>query len=307
MGSSILWSRLAGREALMLDVRRPCNYLRTASNSVGPAAAGTCRRGHSAEGAKLTRQRCRTRAPSDVVSPQHDDRLIVERLSACSKGTERCGELSTECLGQPSVETTSDADESVTTQFISSRTHSFGGSIAVQHNQIAQLEFDNCAVVVHVVEQAERNAGRPISLAGASRFKPAPFLTRGTVPERWGVSRVRHYKQPPAAVPADRDHRGVVHVAEFLSNRLIEFPHQPDLCQLAQVPLHGLSKLLAERRHCLSMAAHVGKRDPRDDAARAQRYVVDIAAPINWPHRHRMHPCSQPWQFEQARGPLVTR
>jgi hypothetical protein len=72
-----------------------------------------------------------------------------------------------------------------------------------------------------------------------------------------------------------------VHVAEFFSNRLIEFSHQPDLCQLTQVPLHELSKLLAERRHCLSMAAHVGKRDPRDDAARAQRYVVDIAARIN--------------------------
>jgi hypothetical protein len=103
--------------------------------------------------------------------------LIVERFSACSKGTERCGELSTECFGRPSVETTSDAHESVTTQFISSRTRSFGGSIAVQHNKIAQLQLDNCAVVVDVVEQAERNAGRPISLARASRFKPAPFLT----------------------------------------------------------------------------------------------------------------------------------
>jgi hypothetical protein len=49
------------------------------------------------------------RAPSDVVSPQHDDRLIVERLSACSKIAERCGELSTECFGRPDVETSSDA------------------------------------------------------------------------------------------------------------------------------------------------------------------------------------------------------
>ena len=100
------------------------------------------------------------------------------------------------------------------------------------------------------------------------------------------MSRVRHYKQPAAAVPADRDHRGVVHVAELFSNRLIEFSHQPDLRHLTQVPLHEISKLLAERRHCLSMAAHVGKRDPRDDAAGAQRYVVDIAARIDCTHRH---------------------
>src|SRR5687767_11271892 len=49
-------------------------------------------------------------------------------------------------------------------------------------------KLDNCPVVVDVVEQAERNASRPIALAGASRLKPAPFLTGGTVPERWGCS-----------------------------------------------------------------------------------------------------------------------
>ena len=53
----------------------------------------------NAAGTRPTRQRCGTRAPSDVVSPQHDDRLIVERLSACSKGAERCRELTTECFG----------------------------------------------------------------------------------------------------------------------------------------------------------------------------------------------------------------
>jgi hypothetical protein len=63
--------------------------------------------------------------------------LIVERLAACSKGTERGGELRTECFGRRSVEATSDPHESVTTQFISSRSHGFGGSIAVQHNKIA--------------------------------------------------------------------------------------------------------------------------------------------------------------------------
>ena len=140
------------------------------------------------------------------------------------------------------------------------------------------------------LEQAERNTGQPTSLAGASRFKPPPLLTQGTVPEGWGVPRVRHDKQPPATVPANSHHRGVVHVAEFFSNRLIEFSHQPDLWQLTQVPLHELSKFLTKRRHCLSMAAHVGKRDPRHDAARAQRYVVDVAARVNGTYRHRMHP-----------------
>src|SRR5919112_1117371 len=119
------------------------------------------------------------RAPSGVVSPEHDDRLIIERHAACSKRTDRGGELRTECFGRRSVQTTSDAHESVLTQFISNRTGSFRGSIAVQHNDIAELQLDNCAVVVDVLEQAERNTGPPTSLAGASRFKPSPLLTRG--------------------------------------------------------------------------------------------------------------------------------
>jgi hypothetical protein len=83
------------------------------------------------------------------------------------------------------------------------------------------------------------------------------------------VSRVRQHEQPPAAVPADSDHGRVMHVAEFFLNRLIEVSHQRTLRQLTQVPLHELSKLSAERRDCLSMAAHIGKRDPRHDAARS--------------------------------------
>jgi hypothetical protein len=43
------------------------------------------------------------------------------------------------------------------------------------------------------------------------------------------VPRVRHYYQPPMAVPPDRHHRGVVPVAKFFSNRLIEIPHQCNL------------------------------------------------------------------------------
>jgi hypothetical protein len=77
--------------------------------------------------------------------------------------------------------------------------------------------------------------------------------------------------------------------AKFFSNRLIETPHQRDLFQVAKVPMHELSELLAEYRHCLSMSAHISKRDPRDNATRAQRHVVDIAASVT-SHRHRIHP-----------------
>jgi hypothetical protein len=83
-----------------------------------------------------------------------------------------------------------------------------------------------------------------------------------------------------------------VPVSKFFSNRLIEIPHQFDLLQSAKVPLHELSELLAEHRHCLSVTAHIGKSDPRDDATRAHRHVVDIAATLTWPYRHRMHPSS---------------
>jgi hypothetical protein len=60
-----------------------------------------------------------------------------------------------------------------------------------------------------------------------------------------------------------------VPAAKFISNRLIKIPHQCDLFQVAKVALHELSEILAKHCHCLSMAAHVGKRDPRDDATRA--------------------------------------
>jgi hypothetical protein len=83
------------------------------------------------------------------------------------------------------------------------------------------------------------------------------------------VPRVCHYHQTPTAVPPDRHHRGVAPVPKFFSNRLIEFPHQCDLFQRAKVPVHELSELLAEHCHCLSVAAHIGKRDPRDAATRA--------------------------------------
>jgi len=71
------------------------------------------------------------------------------------------------------------------------------------------------------------------------------------------------------SVPTDRHHRGVVPFAKFFSNRLIEIPHQCHLFQGSKVPLHELAEFLGEHRHCLAVSAHVGKRDPRDNATRA--------------------------------------
>ena len=58
------------------------------------------------------------------------------------------------------------------------------------------------------------------------------------------------------------------------------------------MPVSYPAGILAEHRHCLSVTAHIGKSDPRDDATRAHRHVVDIAATLTWPYRNRMHPSS---------------
>jgi hypothetical protein len=71
------------------------------------------------------------------------------------------------------------------------------------------------------------------------------------------VPRARHRYQTPTAVPTDCDHRGVMPLAEPLSNRLIEVPHQSGLFHKAKVALHEFSQLLAKKCHCLSVAAHI--------------------------------------------------
>ena len=83
------------------------------------------------------------------------------------------------------------------------------------------------------------------------------------------MPRARHCYQTPTAVPTDCYHRGVVPLAELLSNRLIEVLHQRGLLNKAKVALHEFSQLLAEQCHCLSVAAHICKSDPRDDATGA--------------------------------------
>jgi hypothetical protein len=60
------------------------------------------------------------------------------------------------------------------------------------------------------------------------------------------VPRVRHHEQLSAPVPPDGDHRGIVHVVEFLLHGLVEFLHQSDLLDFEKVSLHELAELLAQ-------------------------------------------------------------
>ena len=71
------------------------------------------------------------------------------------------------------------------------------------------------------------------------------------MPKRRRVSSVRHYCQTSASVKANRHHCGVMR-AQFCSNPLFK---------VEQVPTDEFPELLAEYRHCLSVAADIGKRD----------------------------------------------
>ena len=55
------------------------------------------------------------------------------------------------------------------------------------------------------------------------------------------------------------------------------------------------------------MATHISQRDARDDAARTDRCVVDIAACVTDPCRRRTHPRDQAWEFDQPRRPAGSR
>jgi hypothetical protein len=107
-------------------------------------------------------------------------------------------------------------------------------------------------------------------------------------------------------VTADGNHRGVVHVVELLLNRFIEIPHQSDLFQRAKVSLHEFLKLPAQRLHRPSMAAHVRKRDTRDDAAGADRKVMDVATSVAGSGRNGVHPGNETGQLDQSGGSVVT-
>ena len=168
------------------------------------------------------------------------------------------------------------------------------------------MGLDDGPVVVDVGKQPKRDTGQPAPLARVLRLKPAPFVSCGPIPKGRRVTRIRHHKQASAAVPPDRYHRGVVHVVELLLNRLIEITHKSNLFQRAKVSLHEFLKLLAQRDHGQSMAAHIGERDTRDDATGAQRNVMDIAASLTGPGRCGMHPSNQAGQLHQTGGSLVT-
>ena len=116
------------------------------------------------------------------------------------------------------------------------------------------------------------------------------------------MPRVRHHEQAPRPVPPDRHHRGVVHAVELLPDRPIQVPHEPDLLQRGKVSEHELAELLAERHHRFPVPADVGQRDARDDAAGAERYIVDVAATGTRPARDAPHPRHQTGHLDETGG-----
>jgi hypothetical protein len=237
---------------------------------------------------------------------QHDDGLIVQRLNTSAEAAQRRCELRSEFFGGAAVKLDRDVHQPVTTEFLASRIDGFREAVAVQQHQVPDLRLYHRPLVVDIREKPERGADRPSSLARALGFEPAPFATRGSTPKRWRVTCIRHDKQALSAVPSYRHHRGVVHAIELLANRLIEVPHESDLFEGTKVSLHQLLKLLAERLHRESMPADIGKRDARDDATRAERYVMDVAASVTGPGRYGVHPDNQTGQSDQARSSVVT-
>lgn len=69
----------------------------------------------------------------------------------------------------------------------------------------------------------------------------------------------------------------------------------------------SFAQLLRQCDDGLSVAAHVSKRDTRNDAAWADGDVVNIAACAIGPCGRGVHPRHQTRKFDQARGPAVTR
>jgi lipid A 3-O-deacylase PagL len=237
---------------------------------------------------------------------QHDDGLIVQRFNTSAKAAQRRCELRSEFVGRSAVKLERDVHQPLTTELLASRIDGFRDAVAVQHHQVPDLRLYHRPLVVDILEKPERGADRPSSLARPLCFEPAPVATRGSTPKRWRVTRIRHDKQALWAVPSYRHHRGVVHPIELLANRVVEVPHESDLFQGSKVSLHQLLKLLAERLHRESMPADIGKRDARDDATRAERDVMDVAASVTGSGRYGVHPDNQTGQSDQARGSVVT-
>ena len=93
---------------------------------------------------------------------------------------------------------------------------------------------------------------------------------------------IRHHQQTSTTVPSDGHHRRVVAAGEIFAKGLVQIPHQSNLFEVAEIDLHVVRELLSESRDCLSMAAHIGQRDP------GKRYSSD--RPTGSERRRRRDP-----------------
>jgi hypothetical protein len=231
----------------------------------------------------------------------HDDRLIILRRFAGAKRRELGDEPGPERFRRADIDGPHEYEESRPIQFRTGRVRRFRNAVAVEHDDVVRLRLDDHPVVGHVRQQTQRRAGHAPRDVGPVRLQPCPFSDRGTIPERWRMSGVRHDHQPSTPVPANRDHRGVV-AAKVFPQGAIQIAHQRNLLEIDQVHLHEVAELFAERGNRLAVAAHVRKRDPRHDAARADGCIVNIAAKVIGRDRHGVHPGRQAWKFDRTGG-----
>ena len=98
----------------------------------------------------------------------------------------------------------------------------------------------------------------------------------------------------------DSHHRGVVHAIELGLNGVVEVAHETRLLESGEVLLHERPKLGAQCHDRASVAAHVGKRDARDDAARTDGDVVNIPSRIVCASGNGVHPGRQACQLDQV-------
>ena len=138
---------------------------------------------------------CAPACLSEVVGSQHDDRLIVQRFGASAEGTERRGELSAR-MSLRSWRRAPARCSSVRHDRVRLQPGWWlGDAIVYSTTRSPDRGLTTCGR--SRCRRAGRGGRRPAaSLARALRFKPAPFVTRGTIPERRRVPRVRHTSRP---------------------------------------------------------------------------------------------------------------
>ena len=126
---------------------------------------------------------------------QHDHRLIVRGISARAIVPERGRQLTAEDFHAAPVQPAREVHVAVTPEFLSGWIGGFRSTIAIQHDEVTGLRFDDDPVVLDLGEQTERKPGEPIGHGGARCLEPAPFVARGAVPQRRRVPGVRHHEQ----------------------------------------------------------------------------------------------------------------